>query len=156
MRKVNLYIETSTTAFQKKERACGYVLEYITPKGQTVTREGFQKEEGTYHQEVLRTIGTALGRIREPCQITIFSRDSFVLNMISSSLPKWAEDDFKSKGKPIVNQEEWRSVWEGIREHKVSICIGEHAYTKWMLAEMEERSAKEKKEGKEHPAGPGH
>lgn len=29
MKEVNLYIETSSTAFQKKERNSGYVLEYI-------------------------------------------------------------------------------------------------------------------------------
>lgn len=47
MKSINLYIETSSTAFQKKERSCGYVLEYI--KGNTpITREGFRTGKGTY------------------------------------------------------------------------------------------------------------
>ena len=32
-KKVNLYLECNTAVFGKKERLCGYVLEYITEKG---------------------------------------------------------------------------------------------------------------------------
>lgn len=35
-KKVSLYLECSTTALGKKERMCGYVLEYITEKGPAV------------------------------------------------------------------------------------------------------------------------
>lgn len=41
MKSINLYIETSSTAFQKKERRCGYVLEYIK-ENTPITREGFR------------------------------------------------------------------------------------------------------------------
>ena len=49
MKEVNLYIEMDKTAFQKIERKCGYVLEYITPKGETETREGYRKNRSTYN-----------------------------------------------------------------------------------------------------------
>ena len=37
-KKVSLYLECSTTAFGKKERMCGYVLEYITGKHATLVK----------------------------------------------------------------------------------------------------------------------
>ena len=40
-----------------------------------------------------------------------------------------------------MNQEEWRSVWEKIKEHKVSIQIGKHSYSGWLLTEMEDGNA---------------
>ena len=150
MKQVNLYIEFSHTAFQKRERVCGYVLEYITKSGATVTREHFREGDGTYNQETLKTIDEALERILEPCSICIYGRNTFILNMLSHKLPEWAEQDFLSNGKPIANQEEWCSVWKKIKIHKASACIGKHSYTDWMLAEMEERFEKKNKETKEH------
>ena len=155
MKQVNLYIELSHTAFQKRERVCGYVLEYITKSGVPVTREHFREGDGTYNRETLKTIDEALGRIREPCSICIHGRNAFILNMLTNKLPEWADNDFISNGKPVANQEEWRAVWEKIKIHKASTCIGKHSYTDWMLAEMEERFEKKRKETKEHPAKPG-
>lgn len=40
-----------------------------------------------------------------------------------------------------MNQEEWQAVWEKIKEHKVSIQIGKHSYSGWLLTEMEDRNA---------------
>ena len=61
--------------------------------------------------------------------------------MLKGRLKEWAEEDFCPNGKPVMNQEEWRFVWEKIKEHKVSVSIGNHAYSGWMLTEMEENYA---------------
>ena len=155
MKNVSIYLESDSTAFQKRKRICGYVLEYIKKNGETKTREAFQEVGGTYHQEILRALAEALGRIREPCSISIYSQNAFVCNMLTNKLPEWADNDFISNGKLVANQEEWRAVWEKIKIHKASTCIGKHSYTDWMLAEMEERFEKKRKETKEHPAEPG-
>ena len=155
MKNVSIYLESDSTAFQKRKRICGYVLEYIKKNGETKTIEEFQEVGGTYHQEILRALAEALGRIREPCAISIYSQDAFVCNMLTNKLQEWADNDFISNGKPVANQEEWRAGWEKIKIHKTSTCIGEHSYTDWMLAEMEERFEKKRKETKEHPAKPG-
>lgn len=143
MKQVNLYIEMNHTAFQKRERVCGYVLEYVTKSGVPVTRENFREGDGTYHQETLKTIGEALGRIREPCSLCIYGKDSFILNMLTNKLTEWANNDFISNGKPVANQEEWCTVWEKIKIHKTSAYIGKHSYSDWMLAEMEEKDEKQ-------------
>lgn len=155
MKQVNLYIETDCAAFQKHIRIYGYVLEYITSYGATVTRESFRKGAGTYHQETLLTLAEALGRIHEPCSVCVRGRDKFVLSMLTGKLPEWAEQDFTPNGKPITNQEEWKALWEKIKIHKVSTESGKHPYSDWMLAEMEGRCAKESKETKEHLTEPG-
>lgn len=143
MKNVSIYLESDSTAFQKRKRICGYVLEYIKKNGETETREKFQEVGGTYHQEILRALAEALGRIREPCSISIYSQDAFVCNMLTNKLPEWADNDFTSNGKPVANQEEWRAVWEKIKIHKTSTCIGKHSYTEKMLKKMEEQYEKQ-------------
>lgn len=142
MKEVNLYIETDNTSFRKMERNCGYVLEYITSKGETKTREGYRTSRSTYNQEFLRTLSEALKRIHEPCRLVIYGQNRFVLNMLQNRLKEWAADDFISNGRPVMNQEEWRAVWEEIQKHEVSVEIGKHTYSDWLLTEMEERSEK--------------
>ena len=155
MKQVNLYIETDCAAFQKHIRTYGYVLEYITSSGTTVTRESYRKGSGTYHQETLLTLAEALGRIHEPCSVCVRGRDKFVLSMLTGKLKEWAGQDLTSNGKPITNREEWEALWEKIKIHEASTQTGKHPYSGWMLAEMEERCDKESKETKEHLTEPG-
>lgn len=136
MRKVTLYIESSSTYMGKKPRLSGYVLEYIA-KGLPVTGQAFREGAGTYNQEYLLTIADALEHIREPVELLICGSNRFVLNMIRDRLQTWAEHDFISNGKPVVNQEEWKSVWEEMKEHKVNVQTGKHSYSSWLLTEME-------------------
>lgn len=136
MRKVTLYIECSSTYIGKKPRLSGYVLEYIT-HGLPVTGQAFREGSGTYNQEYLLIIIDALAHIREPVELLICGSNRFVLNMIRDRLRIWAEHDFISNGKPVVNKDEWQAVWEKIKEHKVSVQIGKHSYSSWLFTEME-------------------
>ena len=145
MRKVTLYIECSSTYIGKKPRLSGYVLEYIT-KGLPVTGQSFREGAGTYNQEYLLTIADALGHMKEPVELLICGSNRFVLNMIRDRLQIWAEHDFISNGRPVMNREEWRDVWEKIKEHKVSIQIGKHSYSGWLLTEMEDRNGTKENE----------
>lgn len=138
MRKVTLYIECSSTYIGKKLRLSGYVLEYIT-KDLPVTGQSFREGSGTYNQEYLLSIADALGHMKEPCELLICGSNRFVLNMIRDRLRIWAENDFISNGKPVVNKDEWQDVWEKIKEHKVSVQIGKHSYSSWLLTEMERK-----------------
>ena len=162
MRKVTLYIECSSTYIGKKLRLSGYVLEYIT-KGLPVTGQSFREGSGTYNQEYLLAIADALGHMKEPCELLICGSNRFVLNMIRDRLRIWAEHDFISNGKPVVNKDEWKAVWEKIKQHKVSVQIGKHSYSGWLLTEMEgKRNEKPKKASEtgnkdlEDTAGSGH
>lgn len=162
MRKVTLYIECSSTYIGKKLRLSGYVLEYIT-RDLPVTGQAFRKGSGTYNQEYLLTIADALGHMKEPCELLICGSNRFVLNMIRDRLQTWAEHDFISNGRPVMNQEEWRAVWEKIKEHKVSVQTGKHSYSSWLLTEMEgkknekpKRTPETENKDPEDAAGSGH
>lgn len=155
MRKVNLYIETSSAALGKRERRGGYVLEYITKTGETVTRVGIREGRGTYNQEFLRTLLPALERLREPCELSVYGRNSFVLHMLPVRLGEWAEAGFISNGRPVMNGEEWKKIWEQVKIHKVNCQAGEHPYSAWLLREMEDWNEKKDKEAEEHTARPG-
>lgn len=162
MRKVTLYIECSSTYIGKKHRLSGYVLEYIT-KGLPVTGQSFREGSGTYNQEYLLAIADALGHVKESCELLICGSNRFVLNMIRDRLRIWAEHDFISNGKPVVNKDEWQAVWEKIKQHKVSVQIGKHSYSSWLLTEMEgKRNEKPKRtpetedKDTEDTAGSGH
>lgn len=139
MRKVTLYIECSSTYIGKKPRLSGYVLEYIT-HGLPITGQTFREGSGTYNQEYLLTIADALDHMKEPCELLVCGSNRFVLNMIRDRLQIWAEHDFISNGKPVVNKDEWQAVWEKIKEHKVSIQTGKHSYSGWLFTEMEDRN----------------
>ena len=145
MRKVTLYIECSSTYIGKKPRLSGYVLEYIT-HDLPVTGQAFREGSGTYNQEYLLTIADALGHMKEPVELLICGSNRFVLNMLRDRLQIWAENDFISNDRPVMNQEEWRSVWEKIKEHKVNIQIGKHSYSGWLLTEMEDRNGTKENE----------
>ena len=136
MRKVTLYIETSNAALGKKKRICGYILEYITSSGKPVTGKAYREGEGTYNQEYLITATQAMWHMREPCDLCICGKNSFVLNMIQNNLKNWAEHDFCSNGKEILNRKEWENLWNLLKGHNVSVQIGEHKYTQQMLEEM--------------------
>ena len=49
MQQVKIYIETDSSSPKATEKHYGYVLEVMV-SGQAVTREGFGKITGTYHQ----------------------------------------------------------------------------------------------------------
>ena len=54
--------------------------------GQAVTREGFGKITGTYHQTVLTALAKALDRFNQSCEVCICTEDDFVLNMLERNL----------------------------------------------------------------------
>lgn len=55
MQQVKIYIETDSSSPKATEKHYGYVLEVMV-SGQAVTREGFGKITGTYHQTVLTAL----------------------------------------------------------------------------------------------------
>jgi hypothetical protein len=81
MQQVKIYIETDSSSPKATEKHYGYVLEVMV-SGQAVTREGFGKITGTYHQTVLTALAKALDRFNQSCEVCICTEDDFVLNMM--------------------------------------------------------------------------
>lgn len=102
MQQVKIYIETDSSSPKATEKHYGYVLEVMV-SGQAVTREGFGKITGTYHQTVLTALAKALDRFNQSCEVCICTEDDFVLNMLERNLAIWAGNEFlTSKRKPVA------------------------------------------------------
>lgn len=115
MQQVKIYIETDSSSPKATEKHYGYVLEVMV-SGQAVTREGFGKITGTYHQTVLTALAKALDRFNQSCEVCIRTEDDFVLNMLERNLAVWAGNEFlTSKRKPTKKKwtntsKRWQSV----------------------------------------------
>lgn len=134
-----IYIETDRKNTRKSKKKYGYVLE-CEVRGETKTREGFGKVEGTYHKATLEALIEALGRFRKQCEIHIYSEDTFVLNMFRGNLELWEENGYTtSKGKEVANKEEWEKVRELTKRHKIVPEPGKHAYSSWIMEELARR-----------------
>lgn len=106
MQQVKIYIETDSSSPKATEKHYGYVLEVMV-SGQAVTREGFGKITGTYHQTVLTALAKALDRFNQSCEVCICTEDDFVLNMLERNLAntwnlrKWLSEKVDRFGKPM-------------------------------------------------------
>lgn len=119
MQQVKIYIETDSSSPKATEKHYGYVLEVMV-SGQAVTREGFGKITGTYHQTVLTALAKALDRFNQSCEVCICTEDDFVLNMLERNLAIWAGNEFlTSKRKPVANQQEWMEIWRLSNRHLI-------------------------------------
>ena len=139
MQQVKIYIETDSSSPKATEKHYGYVLEVMV-SGQAVTREGFGKITGTYHQTVLTALAKALDRFNQSCEVCICTEDDFVLNMLERNLAVGAGNEFlTSKRKPVANQQEWMEIWRLSNRHLILTEPGKHEYTGWLQGEIEKR-----------------
>lgn len=142
MKRADVFLKTDSVSPKKAEKWYGYVLEYKAD-GETKTREGFGKIEGTYHQAVLTALIEALERFRESCEVHVHTENEFILNMIDMNLEKWAGNEFKtSRGKLVANQEEWVRIWGLSNKHLLITEHGDHEYASWLESAI--RREKEK------------
>lgn len=145
MKTANIYIGTDSASTRKSKKKYGFVLEYIlheTP----YTKEAFGEVEGTYNRVVLAAVNEALERFKEPCEIHIFSENTYVLSMIKNNLSNWAKNGFlTSKGRPVKNQDEWKEYWNLSRKHLIIPESGKHSYLGWIQEQLMKGEENEKK-----------
>lgn len=139
MKIANIYIGTDSASTRKSKKKYGFVMECII-RGNPYTKEDFGELEGTYNRVVLAAVNKALERFKEPCEIHIFSENSYVLGMMKNNISTWANNGFTtSKGHPVKNQDEWKEYWELSRKHLIVPEEGKHSYLSWIKEEMERR-----------------
>lgn len=103
MQQVKIYIETDSSSPKATEKHYGYVLEVMV-SGQAVTREGFGKITGTYHQTVLTALAKALDRFKIYMKATTVHHVNYVKKHPDMALEIWYE-------------------WHGVRKRNlVSLC----------------------------------
>lgn len=132
---VHLYAESGNVAPRNLARKTGYVLEYITKNGRTVTRERFTDREGTYNAVTLQMIVEGLQRLVHPCEVHIHTQNRYILTTMSTRLEEWKENGYRTaRGDPVANDEKWKQIAE--TEHLLVPEPGNHTYLEWLLNEM--------------------
>ncbi|MCD7882499.1 MAG: hypothetical protein LUI87_02155 [Lachnospiraceae bacterium] len=152
MRWVNIYIETDSTVLKEAIRRTGYVMECLV-HGEAVTRETFGTKTGTYNAAVLQTMAEALGRMKEPCEIHIYSRNVYVMNMLQY-LPEWEQEGYRLKsGELRKNTSEWQAIRRLSTQHLLVGEAGEHPYSEWMIAQMAHLVSEHETDGSDNKNG---
>ena len=138
--KVNIYLETDKKSQIRTERKYGYVIE-TTYRGELLTRNGFGKIEGTYHQANLQALMDSLERFNGKCEVEIHTKDTFVAAR-TLRISEFAASGFlDTKGNPIKNANQWKDLHKKITKCGITITTkaGKHTYSQWMLEQMKEK-----------------
>ena len=70
----------------------------------------------------LTAVIQALNALKEPCEVTLYSDSSYVVNAITENwLIGWQSNGFKTAGnKPVKNQELWEELLVLLKKHQVN------------------------------------
>ena len=125
MKTVKIYIETTITGPAAPKRG-GYAaaLTFTRRNGDIEDRFLKGEEEGTtYNRSVLLAMIYALQKLKEPCRVVFYTRNTYIKNMIQADNPeKWRRAEWKkSDGKGIQNQDLWKMFLEESTEHEIEI-----------------------------------
>ena len=80
------------------------------------------KLDTTNNYMELTAVIQALNALKEPCEVTLYSDSSYVVNAITENwLVGWQRNGFKTAGnKPVKNQELWEELLVLLKKHQVN------------------------------------
>lgn len=145
MRQVNIYTQSSIKALKPQDGAIGYRLETETSKGPH-TLDGILKiQNATAHQSELKALIEALKRMRQSCQLTIYTESAYVAAGYESGwVEKWIESGWMTSRKAeVANRKEWEELNSLISRHEFSFKVAqEHKHRAWLREEVEKEGKK--------------
>ena len=134
--KVNIYCESDIRTQGQKERTVMYLLECRINEV-PITKYGLFMRLGSFNECILEGFIKALKRVKYPCEITFFTANSLLLDLIRYHLPGWAVQDFRKKsGEEITNRDLWMEFHARAHKHEIETSPGHHEYRTWMLEEI--------------------
>ena len=75
------------------------------------------EKETTNNRMELKAVIEALKRLKEPCEIELFSDSTYVLKSINEWLENWIKKDFKN----VKNVDLWKEFLEVSKNHKINV-----------------------------------
>lgn len=139
MKIVNIYIGTDGASTRKSWKRYGFVMECFV-RNETRTKESFGECEGTYNRVILEVICKALERMKEPCEIHLYTENTYILKMIEHNLEHWKANGFRtSKDKPVKNEDLWQQYCRLSEKHLIKPEYGANQYLSWIKEEIERR-----------------
>lgn len=141
MKKVSIYTQTTFKGMKRQKGIVAYVISTMTAKGEATISDVQKLPEATPNFAELDVLVDALGRINQPCELTIYTNSFYVSAGIENWLEKWKQNDWKtSKAEEISNVDTWKLLDELLNKHAVKVIVGEkHQYKDWMISECERK-----------------
>lgn len=140
MKRVNIYLEPKNHGVRMKHGACGWVTEFITSAGVPVTRTGIAVENDTTgNRIVLLAFNQAVGILKEPCSIVVFTHSAYLEGLCSGWLLEWEKNNWqKRNGERLKNVDLLTVLFMHLEEgHRLEFEIRDkHIYSQWMKGEM--------------------
>ena len=146
MKDVSIYISTMGT-IRPSTGYWGYVIGTMVNGEEKTVMDFGEEVEATLNILQLMALFRALGRMRKPSHITVYTDSDYLAGAINSNrLDIWAGNDWRtSKGKPVKNAEIWKEIWQQSMEHELEIkVVQNHPYKTWQQGELK-KLAKEAK-----------
>ncbi|MBQ8038261.1 MAG: hypothetical protein IJ274_00050 [Lachnospiraceae bacterium] len=105
-------------------------------RGEIKTEEGFGEIEATYHQTILYALNEALRRFHAPAEITVYSRDAYVIANIMKMEEMQGAGFKDKKGQDIKNAEEWEKICKKAEKHEIEGVTGKHEFSTVLQDDM--------------------
>ena len=135
IKRKNFLIETDSLQQSSAKRKFGYYIG-AEIRGEMKTVEGFGEMDATYHQTVLAVLAEALERVHKTSEITVYSRDAYVIANLMK-LDEMQETGFKDKkGQDIKNMSEWKRICRAAEKHQVNGITGKHEFSTVLQDDM--------------------
>lgn len=122
---VKIYILNTQKSPRARSGTYGYV-DVCVFHGETVTREGAGRVEGTRNQLDLTACVTALRKVVRPSEIELIGDLQWVACQVKY-LEAWGKNGWKtSSGKEIKNKALWQQFWTLSKIHKITFSHSKH------------------------------
>lgn len=138
MKQVNIYTKTNIRDLKPTNGIVACVLE-MKFGDRIKTKEHFVPvQDATANQAELKALITALGRLTEPCRLTIYTESTYVAAGFEKGWVKsWMEGGWKTaRQKPVANKEEWQEAARLLEPNTYTFVAGEHQYSGWLQTEI--------------------
>ncbi len=132
MLKVSIYIETDGSDAKKRYRTYAAIVEFITRRNETITREACGTENATLNRIMLTALVASLRILNKPCEITVHMDCPYVTETIRQGrMYEWLACGWKTtRNEPVANREEWEKVIKLTEKHELVFATArEHSYS---------------------------
>lgn len=132
MLKVNIYIETDGGDAKRRYRTYAAIVEFITKRNETVTREACGTENATLNRIMLLALTVSLRILNKPCKVTVYMDCPYVTeNIRQGRVYEWLACGWRTvRGEPVANREEWEKVIRLAERHELAfVTKKEHPYS---------------------------
>lgn len=139
MKQVKIYTYSGIKGLKPQDGAAGYLLETDTPAGVKTLHKVLKIQNATANQSELIVLIGALKRMREACELTIFTESEYVAAGYRNGwVDRWLQSGWRTAaGKEVANRAEWEELDGVLSCHEFSFETAKaHEYRMWLKNEV--------------------